>query len=355
MVRKAARFLEPPQEVLRGDSRNGVGPGQIMQQAISPETLEAWGLNSEGLEGVTFLARGGMSEIYSAIQTRIGRKIALKRLRPELQSLRELRERFHREAQYLGRLNHPHLPQVYNFICTPQQQLLILELVEGIDLSEVLRRVGPLPPLVASALIVGLCYALEHVHLHNLVHRDIKPANIRINYFGKVKLMDFGIAWNAEDNNLTKPGVFVGSPHYLAPEHILVEPSTPRSDLFLLGITFFEMLTGRKPFEETHEKSVYQAIREGRRPRLRDLEPGIPRALDLLVSRCLKINPSDRFSSVAEFRAGLEAWMGIKRVRHTTDLILSYFDYEGLLKLVGPYHSVSWELRRGWWNWLWRR
>jgi serine/threonine protein kinase len=240
------------------------------------------------------MAIGGMAEVYRGRQRSLDRAVAIKRIRPELRTNRDIQERFRREARGSGNLLHQNLAHVYDFISVDDELYIIMEYISGFDLAEVLERTQSLPIDVAGFVALKILEGLSFVHSHGMVHRDIKPDNIRLSTRGEVKIMDFGIALDPGDMNLTQPGMLVGSPHYLSPEQISGQKLDYRVDLFSFGITFYEMLTGQKPFAESGQESVYMRIQKGRFIAPQELRPDIPSVYARIIESCLEVQPQRR-------------------------------------------------------------
>lgn len=316
----------------RSDSLNG------LQEAL--RSGSPFGTETQ-LEDIRQIAEGGMSLIFRAKQPNLERYLVIKKLKEAYRHSPEMIRRFRREARALAAVLHQNVAHVYDFIEDGKDYYLIMEYIEGIDLSEILEKLGPLSPDVAAALLLGVCKGLGAIHAHHLVHRDIKPSNIRVSSRGEVKLMDFGIVMDTEASPLTRPGVMVGSPYYLSPEQVLGDSVSSRSDIFLLGICFYEMLTGTRPFQNEGDRTVFQQIRGGEYVPVSKRVPSVPRELERLVDRCLQRDPDRRFQNVKEVAFQLEQFLGPLRAAHTEDVILSFLDKEALLSPVAPYSLLS--------------
>ncbi len=284
------------------------------------------------LEQVQLIATGGMAYVFRAFQPALGRFVVIKRLKEDLLRNEDAIERFRREARALASVLHQNIAHVYDFIEAPGEAYILMEHIEGIDLSTAIEKLGALPPEVAAAIALGIARGLYHIHANGLIHRDIKPSNIRLTSRGGVKLMDFGIALQVEDTSLTRPGMMVGSPSYLSPEQVLGDVITPQSDLFLLGISFYEMLTGSRPFKAEGGGTVFQSIREAKYVPARKMNAKIPVVLDRIVTRCLKQDPDARYEGVRELIAELEKFLGPTYSSRPEELILRFLDEEVLLE-----------------------
>ena len=264
---------------------------------------DAAGEHLKGLEDsydqIHKMAIGGMAEVFLGRQKNLDRPVAIKRIRPEYRANRDLQERFRREARVSANLLHQNLAHVYDYRKVGEDAYIIMEYIDGFDLAEVLERTGPLPIDLAVMVGVRILHGLAHVHSHGTVHRDLKPDNIRMSTRGEVKIMDFGIALDPSEANLTMPGVLIGSPHYLSPEQVSCEKVDPRADLFAFGITLYEILTGKKPFFETQSESVYSRIKKGDFIPPENIRPDIPPLLIKVIESCLQVNPLRRPASAS--------------------------------------------------------
>lgn len=299
-------------------------------EPFSADSAEASQLRGV-LDQVRMIATGGMAHIFRARQPSLDRHIAIKKLKDEYLKNPEVSERFRREAKALASVLHQNIAHVYDFVQGNREAYILMEYIDGVDISTVIQKVGNIPPEVAAAMILGVAKGLSYIHTYHLVHRDIKPSNIRINTRGEVKLMDFGIVMDAENQALTRPGLMVGSPSYLSPEQILGDPVTPSADIFLLGITFYEMLTGVRPFKEEGGKTIFQKIRECEYVSARKMNGKVPATLEKILNRCLKKEPDLRYLNMDAVVEDLEKFLGDKQSSHSEQIILKFLDGEALL------------------------
>jgi eukaryotic-like serine/threonine-protein kinase len=255
------------------------------------------------------LGRGGMGVVYEADQPMLGRRVAVKELPAENARNKEFVERFKREGKVYAQLQHQAIVAVHDLMEKNDAYYLVTEFVDGADLSKLLQS-GALPAICVAIIGARVADALDHVHFHKLLHRDIKPANIMISRYGEVKLMDFGIAKDQTADDLTRDGLLVGSPSYLAPEVLSGERNDGQSDIWALGVTMYEMLTGQRPFSGRDQGSLFLAIRKGRFPPLRAIGPDVPRRLAKAVERCLRVKGRDRWRTAAALAAELEICAG---------------------------------------------
>jgi Tol biopolymer transport system component len=260
------------------------------------------------------IGRGGMGVVYQAEDTTLARPVALKILPPELAADADRRQRFKSEALALATLNHPHIVTVHSVEEAGGVHFITMELVKGQTLADALPAHGvPLPRFFEIA--IPLADAVAAAHQQGITHRDLKPANVMIGVDGRLKVLDFGLAkampgeWSGTELPTiaaTRPGHTVGTPAYMSPEQAQGERVDARSDIFALGIVFYELLTGRRPFEGSNPAAVVSAILRDTPRLLSEVQSTVPRALARLVDRCLAKKPADRFQSAIDLRHSLE-------------------------------------------------
>ena len=252
------------------------------------------------------LGRGGMGVVYEAFQEGLDRRVAVKALDQKLARSRELVERFRREGRAYSQLRHQAVVAVHDLVEKDDTLYLVTEFVDGADLNRVLVQGGPLPPSCVAVIGARVAEALDYVHFNKLLHRDVKPANVMVSRSGEVKLMDFGIAKDRTASNLTRDGMLVGSPSYIAPELLGGEEADPQADIWALGVTLYEVASGEKPFKGADAEALFSAIRRGTFPRLRSVVPGFPRRLAKAIERCLERRPRVRWRAAGDLARELE-------------------------------------------------
>jgi eukaryotic-like serine/threonine-protein kinase len=255
-------------------------------------------------EIVSALGRGSMGEVFRAFDPVLGRPVALKTMSAAVVQNAELRQRFHREAQAAGNLNHPNVVTVFEFGEDEGQAYIAMELLDGSDLKELIARQALRTVGDVLGLMEQICDGLAFAHARELVHRDLKPANIHVLPDGHVKLMDFGLA-RPSTSDMTQTGVILGTPHYMSPEQVRGEKADARSDVFSLGVVFYEMLARRKPFDADTMHSVLSRVVHEEPAPLREVAPGLPSRLTGALERALAKDPGRRFAHAGEMREAL--------------------------------------------------
>ncbi|MFN3484908.1 MAG: serine/threonine-protein kinase [Planctomycetota bacterium] len=261
---------------------------------------------------LSFLGKGGMGSVYLAEHLFLRRRVAIKILSRDLSADPEETARFEREAVAAARLDHENIVRIYDVDEERGRPFIVMEYVEGEDLEEALRRRGALPVRRAAEIAREVARALQHAHAAGVVHRDIKPANILLRKDGRVKITDFGLARAAGERELGEDGTVLGTPYYVSPEQAQGLPADGRSDLYSLGVTFYQMLTARRPFEGRSPESVVRKHLDARRPSARVHRPGLARALEAILQRLLAVRPEDRYPDARSLRKDLELFLDRK-------------------------------------------
>lgn len=262
-------------------------------------------------EVVRLIGEGGMGTVFEGKHPSLDTSVAIKSLLPSFVSDNHVRQRFKQEAKTLQKLNHPNIVKLIDYVEDEKNLSLILEYVDGIELDKYIREVkGKVPHEEAVAIMSQVLDALSYAHSLDIVHRDIKPSNILIDKNNKVKIIDFGIAKMIDsDENLAKTmaNQDLGTPRYMSPEQIKGEPVSFKTDIYSVGLVFYEMLTGYCPFDsvtniyELHKKKIEEDL-----PNPREVYEFVPVKVDGLVMKAIEKNAEDRFKSCAEFKTLLE-------------------------------------------------
>jgi serine/threonine protein kinase len=264
------------------------------------------------------LGKGGMGIVYLAKHQMMDRLVAVKMLQAELSHDELSVKRFVQEAKAASALNHPHIISLYDFGILPTgQPYLAMEYLEGVPLLDLIRKRGPISPQRAVKIFGEAADGLHHAHIAGIVHRDLKPSNIiLVNHDNDpdfVKIVDFGLAklmpWSGkESQHLTKTGEVFGSPIYMSPEQCMGKQLLPTSDIYSLGVTLFESLTGRPPFRGQNSIQTASKHMSEQPPIFEEVVPGlgVPPALEAVVLRALAKNPDDRFQNMAEMKDAME-------------------------------------------------
>ncbi len=290
------------------------------QQAAQSETVTPSG----DLTGKTLgayrvlepLGRGGMAEVYKGYHPLLDRYVALKVLHAHFSADPQFQERFQREAASVARLRHPNIVQVHDFGLQDSVTFMAMEYIQGITLKERLiglRASGQKMPISEAAAIVReVAAALDHAHAHGLIHRDVKPANILLRDGADEQaprqaiLTDFGIAKMLEGVQLTATGMSMGTPDYMAPEQVSGDPVGAQTDVYALGVVFFEMLTNVLPFSADTPIAVLLKHMSDEPPSPRLLVPDLPSTLDDVLRRALAKKPRERYASAGDFAAAID-------------------------------------------------
>lgn len=250
---------------------------------------------------------GGMANVYLANDTILNRDVAIKVLRMEYANDQEFITRFDREAQAATSLSHPNIVNIYDVGEEEDILYIVMEYVEGLTLKEYIQQHGPIEVDKALDIMKQITAAIAHAHANDLVHRDIKPQNILLDPNGQVKVTDFGIAIALSATALTQTNSILGSVHYLSPEQARGGLATKISDIYSLGIVFFELLTGRLPFSGETPVSIALKHLQNDTPSVRRFNQSVPQSVENIVLKATDKDPFHRFQTVYEMDEALEA------------------------------------------------
>lgn len=280
------------------------------------------------------IGKGGMGEVFLASHPLLERHVAIKRFvfaAGKGDDEEAAKERFFREGRALARLCHHNIVQVHDLFEYRKQTCMVLEYVDGFDLAALLSE-GPLPVDVATIVALKVAEALEHAHFAGIVHRDVKASNVMMSRRGEVKLMDFGIAKQDVLEPMTRTGLVVGTPMYVAPEVVAGGDADARADLYALGALMYACLSGRRLFEHATPENLFHLILAGRFPKLGKVARHVPWRLRTIVHRLLATKPDKRFSSAAELRQTLEIFMAEQEASaHHAERLVRFLEDRGKL------------------------
>ncbi|MDX2304951.1 MAG: serine/threonine-protein kinase [Microscillaceae bacterium] len=256
------------------------------------------------------IGEGGMGSVYLAIHNQLNRKAAIKALHPTLVNNIQIRERFKNEAATMAHLRHPNIVNLYDYLETPNGLFLIMEFVEGDPLDSFIKETtGPMPEARAVRIFSKILDGFDYAHQQGVVHRDIKPSNLIITPGDDVKILDFGIAklLDGSVKSLTKTGSRMGTVLYMSPEQVKGQEVDQRSDIYALGVTLFQMLTGKAPYDENNatEYEVYSQIVNNPLPRAKSIYPTVSDRLQGIIDKATAKNPAQRFQNCQEFKDAL--------------------------------------------------
>src|SRR5579862_2317941 len=265
-------------------------------------------------EILQMLGEGGMGAVYKARDREVDHLVALKLIRPEMADHPVILARFKQELLTARQVTHRNVIRIYDMAEAEGTKYITMEFVEGGDLHKLLREKGKMPPEEAVAIVRQICHALEAAHGAGVIHRDLKPQNILQESSGRILVMDFGLARSLESDGMTQSGVLLGTIEYMSPEQAMGKHLDARSDLFTLGLIFYELLTGKIPYKaDTAMASLLKRNQERAVP-VSDLDSTIPKGLSDIVSKCLERDLDLRYQNVQEILADLDAWEGKRPV-----------------------------------------
>ena len=268
--------------------------------------LETGSLIDDRYKIIKVLGEGGMAVVYLAKDVISNKDVAVKIIKEETMKNPVNLTRFEREARAAASLNHQNIVRVINLGANDNRPYMVNEYIRVKTLRDTLNVRGKFSFLDACDIMYQLCSAVLFAHQHGVIHRDIKPQNVFITVDGTVKLCDFGIATFQNSAHVTRSEVVVGSVHYLAPEISQGNPATPQSDIYSLGITFFELITGRVPFDDESALAVALKHIKEKFPSVRKYNPKTPIVIEKIITNACAKSPLDRYHSVADMRKDIE-------------------------------------------------
>jgi len=257
---------------------------------------------------IEMIGQGGMGVVYKGVHLKLEQVVAIKSLTPEFSLDPSMRERFINEAKLLAKISHPNVVNVLNYVEEGGNLFLVMEFMQGETLNNRLQMSGNNPDAVNAC--ISVLSALDFMHSRGIIHRDIKPANIMFLKDGSVKVMDFGIAKVAGERGLTRTGMRVGTLWYMSPEQIRGEEATEVSDLYSVGVTLYEMITGKPPFDGDSEYMVMKAHLEEQPVPPWEINENVPKEIGRVVLKALAKDKKDRYQSARDFAMDLRAASG---------------------------------------------
>jgi len=294
---------------------------------------------AEKYDVVRLLAAGGMGEIYLAVHRVLKQNRAIKIIHQSLDKDEGVRQRFLQEATLAAGIDHPGIIQIIDYGSHEDFDYLIMPYIEGIDLEARLKE-GPFDPKEALDLMITMADAIACVHQKDIVHRDIKPSNYMLDNYGRMILTDFGISKNLGGESLTATNMLLGSPKYISPEQITGNRVDNRSDLYSLGLVFYQMLTGVHPFDAVDPASLaYQQVHK-KPSRPSEITGGITRKLDQIILRLVEKDPEKRYPDGEALKLDLQKVRSASPKDHLSDASALQ------LRQSGRFHEMATQLMR---------
>ncbi|MBZ5583320.1 MAG: cbb3-type cytochrome c oxidase subunit I [Acidobacteriia bacterium] len=302
------------------------GPGAATARALDPHVPTGW-TNSVAPDATSYetivpgsvlggrydilrlLGEGGMGAVFEARDREVDRIVALKVIRPELAGNASILRMFKQELILARQVTHPNVIRIYDLGLVNDLRFITMQFVEGRDLHTLLAGKGKFPAEEAAAIMVQVCEGLEAAHRQNVVHRDLKPHNIMVDAQGHALVMDFGLAHSTDSGG--SQGALQGTPHYMSPEQANCEELDSRSDVYAIGIIFYELLTGSLPFEGANLREILDQRIHGQAPPPVERDPAVPKGLNEIVAKCLARKREDRYQTAAEIVHDIQVWQGV--------------------------------------------
>jgi eukaryotic-like serine/threonine-protein kinase len=268
-------------------------------------------------EILELLGEGGMGAVYKASDRELNRFVALKLIRSDLASNPAILARFKQELLTGHQVTHKNVIRVYDLAEADEVKFITMEYIEGCDLRRLLLDQGKLPPDQAIAIIRQVCLALDAAHSVGVIHRDLKPQNIMCNTVGRILVMDFGLARSIESKGMTQTGALMGTIEYMSPEQSMGKQLDARSDLFAIGLIFYELLTNKSPYKADSAMGSLLLRNQERAVPISDSDASIPRGLSDIVGKCLERDLNLRYQSAQEILTDLDAFQGRRPISAT--------------------------------------
>jgi len=298
----ATQFIDPSEaETVALDSFTTPG---------SPDTVPLKGGTLVGAryQLLKLLGEGGMGAVYKALDRELDRIVALKVIRPQFASEPHVLQRFKQELVLARQVTHRNVIRIFDLGVAEGIRFITMEYVEGRDLSSILKERHTLPPGEAVCYIMQICEGLAAAHAEGVIHRDLKPTNVMIDAQGRALIMDFGIARSMASSAMTRTGALMGTPIYMSPEQARATPVDARSDIYTLGIIFYELLTGAVPFKADSLMSTLLMRCEQKPVPPNEIDPSIPSSLNDIILKAMATAPADRYQSTREMLHDLELY-----------------------------------------------
>src|ERR1700722_14833307 len=310
MAVTAAGVLTPPTTGVTDAAGKGWSVPSAAAGAGLGASLDPGTVLGTRYEIMQMLGQGGMGAVYKAKDLELDRIVALKVIRPELAIHPDTPARFKQELILARQITHRNVIRIFDLSEASGIKFITMEFIEGQDLKSLVTEKGRISFEEAAGFIEQVCLALEAAHAEGVVHRDLKPQNIMVDKQGRASVMDFGIARSVEAGGMTMTGMVVGTPEYMSPEQVMGERVDVRSDLFTMGVIFYELLVGAMPYQsDSLQGAMFKRTREIPKPP-KEVDPAVPQILSDITAKCLQIDPARRYQSSREIITDLESWHG---------------------------------------------
>jgi eukaryotic-like serine/threonine-protein kinase len=299
-----------------GSDRTFGGPNEspTIVPAEEAPTLPPGTMLAGRYQIVDLLGLGGMGAVYKAFDRQLTRLVALKTILPEMAGTPTALKRFKQEVLLAQSIVHKNVVRIFDIGEDGATKFITMDFIEGGDLKSLIKEKGKLPPAEAAGILRQVCQGLEAAHAAGVVHRDLKPQNIMIEKDGHIVVMDFGIARSGESRGATQTGAFLGTPEYMSPEQAKTENVDARSDIFSIGLIFYELLTGKLPFQgKTALETMFKRTTDRAIPPA-EIDRTVPKGANDIVNKCLQMEREQRYQSVTELLEDLETFDPTKKV-----------------------------------------